>query len=104
MAVSLTWRDRASCKDLGIDLFFSDNRVDQTYAVGVCQSCPVRQDCFDNADADDFKYSVRAGYYVGEYKGGPKRPPLYSKSITHDRPEYRENKKKSLLASTERKL
>lgn len=41
------WRDDASCRGMGPDLFFSDHRVARDAAARVCESCPVRVECLD---------------------------------------------------------
>jgi hypothetical protein len=82
MAVQVAWRDQAACKGENLDIFFSENLVDQRHAITrFCQSCPVRQDCFNSADREDFRYSVRAGYLINEYKGGPRRPTAVYKKM-----------------------
>lgn len=41
------WRNYANCTDVGDDVFFNPDRVDE--AKLVCEGCPVRLECFDDA-------------------------------------------------------
>lgn len=99
MAVQVTWRDQAACSGADLNLFFSENLVDQEYAVTrFCNGCPVKVQCFNSADSEDFKYSVRAGYLIGKYKGGPKRPPaVYNPKLflTSEQLEQRREKERA---------
>ncbi len=72
----MDWTNRAVCIDWDVNLFFSDDKLDQLFAQSICKSCPVRQLCEDHGDAEDFKYGVRAGYLRGTFKGAPRRAPL----------------------------
>lgn len=73
----MEWTNKAVCIDWDVNLFFSDSKSDQLFAQSICQSCPVRQDCQDSGDAEDFKWSVRAGHLPGTFKGAPKRAPFF---------------------------
>ena len=44
------WKDRALCSDKELSLFFAPSKSDvTTVAISICQSCPVRQQCFYEA-------------------------------------------------------
>lgn len=86
MSVRTSWKDRARCAGYNLNIFFSENKVDQEFAVSLCKSCPVVKDCFDNADSEDFRHSVRAGFKPGEYKDGPRRPSFFQKEKKTEAP------------------
>ena len=46
---NLDWKEDASCRDLALDLFFTDSESDSGPALAVCAICPVRADCLDFA-------------------------------------------------------
>ena len=46
----MRWKDRASCADKELSLFFSSPKSDSTIiAFSICKSCPVRAECFYEA-------------------------------------------------------
>ncbi len=106
MTVQVSWRERASCLGQDLNVFFSENIVDQSYAITFCNRCPVKIQCFNSSDAEDFKYSVRAGYFIDTYKGGPKRPPSYYKPslfLTSEQlAQRKENRRAQRSAKSER--
>lgn len=59
-----TWHTQALCAQRGVDpdLFFPDNgfRVPDE-ARQLCLRCPVRARCFEEGQAHDDRYGVRAG-------------------------------------------
>lgn len=80
------WTEKAACIDWDVNLFFSNELPDQLFAQSICHSCPVRQECEDSGDAEDFKWAVRAGYLPGTFKGAPKRAPLIPKILKSTEP------------------
>jgi len=41
------WKDQAACVDEDLSLFFAAPKSSNTtIAISICQSCPVRQECF----------------------------------------------------------
>lgn len=79
------WTERAACLGMEVNLFFSEDKVDQLYAQSFCQSCPVRQDCEDSGDANDFRDGVRAGHLPGTFKGAPRRVSLFPNEINRQK-------------------
>lgn len=57
--------------------YYNDRKIDE--AVQICNSCPVRQECSDDATKFDLFWTVRAGqiptYYEHGSKTGPRRVP-----------------------------
>lgn len=43
------WRERAACRGLGPDLFFTERGTATKDAKAVCEGCPVREDCLEFA-------------------------------------------------------
>lgn len=48
-SVSAPWRDQAACKQVDVDLFFPESRADKASIAKVCGSCPVRNECLEEA-------------------------------------------------------
>jgi len=46
-----TWRKRAACRGVDVEIFFPENDDDAEVeaAKAVCQLCPVRQACLEHA-------------------------------------------------------
>lgn len=55
-----------ACRDLGPDLFFSDDLDDVIAAKRVCLTCPVRTDCLDEAVARGERYGIWGGHLFEE--------------------------------------
>lgn len=53
----VSWLDQAACKGMDIEVFFPPNptgrRYDYSAALAVCASCPVVQECRDDALATE---------------------------------------------------
>lgn len=64
------WRQRASCKDLDINLFFEKYEEDPKLALTidktVCLHCPVIKDCFEYATQMEEPYKAQ-GVFGGVY-------------------------------------
>jgi hypothetical protein len=62
-----TWRDRAACRGVGVDIFFPE-RGDFDYSVArdLCASCSVRVDCLDFALRSE---PVAHGHRMGMWGG-----------------------------------
>lgn len=88
------WADLAACRGVDTNLFFSDSKADQVYAVDTyCEKCPVKRECLDDATKDDLQASVRGGYLIGEVKDrGKSRIALKPRKKMCDRGHSLENK------------
>ncbi|WP_125968937.1 WhiB family transcriptional regulator [Bifidobacterium samirii] len=65
------WRDRASCRGMDPDMWFSTERSWRTRrAIRVCASCPVRVECRRFAD-EHARYGgyPLIGVWGGEWRG-----------------------------------
>lgn len=62
------WRALASCAGMDPGLFFprSGSRDDAAQARAVCRSCPVRDECLEDALDIGDKFGIRAGTSPGE--------------------------------------
>ena len=47
----MTWRTKAACRNLDVEMFFPDSEADVGPALSVCATCPVRTECLDWAIA-----------------------------------------------------
>ena len=54
------WRDRASCKDMDSEIFFSLHTKQE--AVAVCQTCPVNNCCLDYALEFESEFGIWGGF------------------------------------------
>jgi Transcription factor WhiB. len=60
------WRERAACRGMPTELFFSDKRRDQLRALAICAVCPVREPCLREAMRAEAKRRYdRHGVYGG---------------------------------------
>jgi len=62
----MNWRERASCKNLGIAPFFAGATTLQgRQAITLCLLCPVRQACLDDClsleKTDNMRIGIRGG-------------------------------------------
>ncbi|MDQ3452270.1 MAG: WhiB family transcriptional regulator [Actinomycetota bacterium] len=55
------WRDRAACRDMNVELFYSTDEAVTRSALRVCEGCPVRQTCFSAAMAEREAFGVWGG-------------------------------------------
>lgn len=82
------WRSKAACRGQAGALDVPDNftvadRVQvKINAERLCTNCPVKTECYDTADQDDMKHTVRGGRIPlsmqGTYHRG--RPPVYNEA------------------------
>ncbi len=65
LAVPITderpWVVFGACRDVDPDLFFPAGREEESHALALCASCPVRQECLD--------YALEAGERFGIWGG-----------------------------------
>ena len=49
--MSATWRKRAACRGIDVEIFFpeTDDDAEAEVAKAVCEVCPVRQACLEHA-------------------------------------------------------
>jgi len=71
MRIDETWRDSAACRGMSLALFFSD-KSGQLLRKGreVCESCPVRSECLEDA----IEQELHGNYQVHGLRGGYSRP------------------------------
>jgi WhiB family redox-sensing transcriptional regulator len=58
------WFRDALCREVGWDLFFSEEAGSEAYskATKVCKLCRVRPECLDYAIANDEQYGIWGGH------------------------------------------
>lgn len=62
------WTDGASCRGRS-RLFFSEDRFSVALAVRICEGCPVRADCENDARSNEdpyHRFGVLGGFTVSE--------------------------------------
>ena len=60
-----SWTRHAACADVALDVFFPTPGHRTTAALAICGRCPVRQQCLDEAIADEqLDHGVRGGMSV----------------------------------------
>lgn len=72
----MNWRHQALCRDTDPELFFGPNDstgTDITHnwehtAITVCNRCPVRRDCLNDALRSSHSYGVAGGRTAGQRK------------------------------------
>jgi WhiB family transcriptional regulator, redox-sensing transcriptional regulator len=63
----LKWQNRAACRDVGGDAWYPEDHHNVSRTVRtVCDSCPVRDECLEDALARDDQHGVWGGYSVRE--------------------------------------
>lgn len=61
MTTTDNWQHRAACRGLDPDLFFPEVGSTGTEARAVCNTCPVRAQCLDDAINRDEKFGIWGG-------------------------------------------
>jgi WhiB family redox-sensing transcriptional regulator len=56
-----TWRLRASCKGVGLEVFFVEKGASTKIAKKICQYCIVRSDCLNFALDNNETYGIWGG-------------------------------------------
>jgi WhiB family redox-sensing transcriptional regulator len=58
-----TWRKRAACRGLNVEIFYPDpdDDADATEGKAICSECPVRQACLEHALADREREGIWGG-------------------------------------------
>jgi WhiB family redox-sensing transcriptional regulator len=61
--MNATWRKRAACRGVDVEIFFpeTDDDVEVEAAKAVCERCPVRQACLEHALAHREREGVWGG-------------------------------------------
>lgn len=62
----LKWQDDAACRDVGGDAWFPEQRVTAPMAKAICEGCPVRNECLEDALARHDQHGIWGGYTVEE--------------------------------------
>lgn len=57
----IEWTSRARCRGLDPEQFFVRSLQQAKSAIGVCERCPVRQDCLDYAVDEAIEVGVWGG-------------------------------------------
>ena len=60
------WQQRAACRGVGPDIFYSTSETDCPPARPLCESCPVSQHCLDYAIGNAEVYGIWASKNVKE--------------------------------------
>lgn len=66
--MEIDWREDAKCRGTDPETFapVSDRLVDARPALAICQGCPVREACLDEALAEGDDTTVRGGYTAAQ--------------------------------------
>ena len=56
-----TWMDRAACRGLDVEVFYSTDEADNRAAIRICRQCPVRGECFAAAMTGREAFGVWGG-------------------------------------------
>jgi WhiB family transcriptional regulator, redox-sensing transcriptional regulator len=61
--MSATWRKRAACRGIDVEIFYpaTDEDIDTGAAKAVCGVCPVRQACLEHALAHREREGIWGG-------------------------------------------
>lgn len=68
----MTWRDQAACYGVDTEVFYAHEAAknpqhrDRTarIAFNICDACPVRTACLEDALTDDTQHGIRGGTYA----------------------------------------
>lgn len=60
------WRDQAACRGANPGMFFVEVGTTLDQAKAICMACPVRQECLDEALANNERYGLFGGMSVKE--------------------------------------
>lgn len=63
-----TWMDRAACKGMDVEAFYSDLGFRLEEAKDICRSCSVREDCLEFALANNEAEGLWGGKTAQERK------------------------------------
>lgn len=55
------WMKYASCKEIGVEVFFPDDPAEIDKVFEVCDNCPVRGECLDYAIENEEVWGVWGG-------------------------------------------
>ena len=55
------WMQRAACRGLDVELFYSPDVETAREAVRVCRACPVRRECLETAILSEEQFGVWGG-------------------------------------------
>ena len=65
---ALSWQDRGSCVGMDINLFYhsddisrDERRYQEQYAKAICNECPVRMQCLQDAVQRNDSHSIQGG-------------------------------------------
>ncbi|MHB8219333.1 MAG: WhiB family transcriptional regulator [Acidimicrobiales bacterium] len=61
--MSATWRKRAACRGIDVDVFYpvTEDDVDAAEAKSICAGCPVREACLEHALAHREREGIWGG-------------------------------------------
>lgn len=56
-----SWMERAACRGVDIEVFYSEEPGDESRALELCLACAVRSECYEAAMASREAYGVWGG-------------------------------------------
>ncbi|MDQ3973601.1 MAG: WhiB family transcriptional regulator, partial [Actinomycetota bacterium] len=56
-----SWRDRAACRGVDVELFYSETESDIRVALAICARCEVRAQCLEQAMTQRELFGVWGG-------------------------------------------
>jgi len=62
----LEWQDDAACRDVGGDAWYPAKGRRAPLARSICEGCPVRVDCLEDALDRHDQYGIWGGYNIDE--------------------------------------
>ena len=60
-----SWVQRAACRGLDVEMFYSTDESDVRDAVRICRACPVRMECLSAAMHGGELFGVWGGMHEG---------------------------------------
>ncbi len=63
LSMSATWRKRAACRGIDVDVFYpvTEDDADAAEAKAICATCPVRETCLEHALAHREREGIWGG-------------------------------------------
>jgi WhiB family redox-sensing transcriptional regulator len=63
---TLEWQNDAACRDVGGDAWYPEERMRAPIAKSICEGCPVRTQCLEDALERHDQHGIWGGYSVEE--------------------------------------
>lgn len=98
-----SWKLRGLCTEYGVtgdnDPWYSTDPIERMEAVRICQQCPVRQECLDDATARGEQHGIWGGV---EWLYG--KPVDHTRTVGSRKGERRRRRRRDRLAEADSRL